>query len=245
MNPFDLSGKHILITGASSGIGKAIAILCSELGATLTVSGRNEKRLEETFSLLLGSGHVKVAMDLTDYVNTAKMVESFNKFDGVVYCVGTQQNCIAKTMTDSVLNDVFKVNFNSIINLNTLLFENKKINKSASIVFISSVASQYAEVGNAAYSASKGALTAFARVLALENAKRKIRVNTVSPAMVRTPLLKKFDVSEEQFAEDEKKYPLGYSDADDIAPAVTFLLSDGALKITGADIKIDGGLTLN
>lgn len=244
-NPFSLEGKHILITGASSGIGKATATLCAELGATLTISGRNKVRLNETLSLLKGDGHSCVDCDLSNYDDVATKIPLINKLDGVVYCAGTLRNCVAKDVTQDIVNEVFSVNFNAIIHLNTLLFESKKINKGASIVFVSSVATSYAEVGNAVYSASKGALTSFSRVLALESAKRKIRVNTVSPAMVRTPLLEKFDVSAEQFAEDEKKYPLGYSAPEDIAPSIAFLLSDAAAKITGADIKIDGGVTLN
>jgi len=243
-NPFDLTGKSVFVSGASSGIGKATAVLLSSLGASLTISGRNVQRLDETFQILEGEGHRQIVCDFCDYDDTAAKIADTNKFDGVVYCIGTQKTGVAKSLTANDLKEVFDTNFNAVVNLNTLLFEGKKINKGASVVIVSSIAAYYPEVGNAAYSASKGALSAFAKVLALESAKRKIRVNTVSPAMVRTPLLQKFDVTDEQFAENEKKYPLGYSEPEDVAAAIAFLLSDGARQITGADIKIDGGLTL-
>ena len=243
--PFDLSGKHLLITGASSGIGRATAVLCAALGAKLTINGRNTDRLNQTLQSLDGEGHSVMCCDLTDYDKTAELVKNIEKLDGAVFCTGTQKTCVAKCLDRETVNSLFETNFTATVNLNTLLFENKKINKGASLVFISSIAALgYAEVGNAAYGATKGALTAFAKVLALENVKRKIRVNTVSPAMVRTPLLEKFDVSEEQFAENEKKYPLGYGNPEDVAAAVAFLLSDGAKWITGTDLKLDGGLTL-
>ena len=245
MNPFDLTGRHVLITGASSGIGKSTAILCSQLGACVIITGRNKERLNATFSLLEGEGHLSFACNLSDESQVQKLVNAVDSLDGVVYCAGTIQTCITKNLTRNLCQELFDSNFYSAVNLNTLLLSRKKIRKNASLVFISSISAfQCAEYGNAAYGATKGALSAYARVLALELSSRGCRVNVVSPGMVRTPLLERFDVSEEQFAEDEKKYPLGYGQPEDVASAVAFLLSDGSRWMTGANLILDGGLTL-
>ncbi len=245
MNPFVLEGKYLLITGASSGIGKATAILCSQLGAKVVIVGRNEQRLSETFVCLEGGGHMFVQCDLSAEDQVIELANRVEKLDGVAYCAGTIRTCIAKNLTKSVFEDMFKSNFYSAVNLNTQLMSQKKIKKKASLVFVSSLSAfQCAEYGNAAYGATKGALSAYARNLALELAGRGCRVNIISPGMVRTPLLEKFDVSMEQFEEDEKKYPLGYGRPADVANAIAFFLSDGSCWITGTDLIIDGGLTL-
>ena len=245
MNPFELNNKRLLITGASSGIGKATAILCSQLGATVSLVGRNQNRLEETKALLDGGGHQSFQCDLTDDSQVKRMVDSLEKLDGVVYCAGTIQTCITRNLSKDFCQEIFEENFYSAVVLNTLLLTQKRINPKASLVFVSSLSAfNCAEFGNAAYGASKGALSSYARVLALELSVRGCRVNVVSPGMVKTPLLQKFDVSEEQFAEDEKKYPLGYGQPDDVANAIVFLLSDASKWMTGSNLIIDGGLTL-
>ena len=242
---FSLSGKHVLVTGASSGIGKATAILCAQLGARLTVNGRNEERLAETLSLLEGEGHQSMVCDLSDAGRLEECVAGLDKLDGVVHCAGTLVTCLTKNVDEEVLQHLFSQNVYSVMKLNALLMTRKKLNRGASIVLVSSVsANDCAEVGNAVYGATKAALASYARVLALELSARKIRVNTVSPGMVRTPLLSRFDVTEEELAENEKKYPLGFGDPEDVAHAIAFLLGDGARWMTGSDIKLDGGLSL-
>lgn len=245
MNLVDLSGKHLFITGASSGIGRSTSILCASLGATLTISGRNEQRLNETFTSLSGDGHVAICCDQTNMDEVSNMVDQLPLLDGVVYCAGIQETCLTKHVDMQVLDRLMHTNFNSTVMLNSLILRKKKINKNSSIVFISSIAaSRCAEVGNAIYGSSKAALSSYARVLALELSSRRIRVNIVSPGMVRTPLLQHFDVTIEQFQKDEQNYPLGYGQPLDVANFVAFLLSDATKWMTGSDIILDGGLTL-
>lgn len=244
--PFSLEGKTILITGASSGIGRATAIACSHHGGRLILTGRNELRLTETLAMLAGEGHETIVCDLTSDEDVKTLVGKLSKLDGIVHCAGTQQTCIAKMLDKATLKRLMDTNFFSAAVLNAALMKAKLLVKGASVVFVSSAAaSRVAEVGNAAYSASKGALTAYSRVLAAELAPRNIRVNTISPGMVRTALMDKFDVTEEEFLENEKQYPLGYGKPEDVAYAIVFLLSDASRWITGTDLLMDGGLTLH
>lgn len=243
--PFSLEGKTILVTGASSGIGRATAIACSRQGGRVIITGRNEERLLQTQDMLSGEGHVPVKCDLTQETDIELLVGSIDKLDGIVYCAGTQQTCITKMLNKDVMQSLLDTNYVATALLNATLLNKKKINKGASVVLVSSAAASHvSEIGNAAYSASKGALSAFGRVLAAELAPRKIRVNMVAPAMVRTAIMEKFDVSEEEFQENEKQYPLGYGEPEDVANAIVFLLSDAARWITGTELLLDGGLTL-
>jgi NAD(P)-dependent dehydrogenase (short-subunit alcohol dehydrogenase family) len=244
-NPYSLLGKIILVTGASSGIGKVIAIECSKLGAKLIITGRNYERLYETLSLLSGDGHLLKAFDLNNYDATSSFISGIHNLDGVVFCAATQQTSPTKYIRKEDIQKIFETNLFSTINLNALILENKKLNRGASMVFISSVAAGIvAENGNAMYSASKGALSSFAKVLALELSLRKVRVNCVMPGMIKTELLKKISVDSDQFDLDEKRYPFGYGDPLDVAYSVIYFLSDAAKWITGVNLLLDGGLTL-
>ncbi len=245
-NPFSLEGKTILITGASSGIGRATAVVAAQLGAKLILSGRNSERLHQTLSMLQGEDHNVVSCELTDNAQMTEMVDQLQKLDGVVYCAGTQETCITRMLTPELVHRLMETNFVSVASLNAMLLSKKKISKGASVVLVSSAAAtRVAEAGNAAYSASKGALSAFGRVLAVELAPRGVRVNMVAPAMVKTAIMEKFDVSSEEFAEDEKRYPLGYGEPEDVANTIAFLLSDASKWMTGSELILDGGLTLH
>ena len=240
----DLLGKNILITGASSGIGRQTSYLCASLGAVLTITGRNKTRLNNTFSSLSGEGHQVVCCDQTVADDVNNLIDSLPLLDGVVYCAGIQETCLTKNIDLPVIDKLMNTNFTSTVLLNTQILQKKKLKKNASIVFVSSVAMEYPEIGNAVYSSSKAALTSFAHVLALELSSRRIRVNTVMPGMVRTPLCEQFEVTKEQFEKDEMNYPLGYGEPEDVANAIAFLLSDASKWITGSDLLLDGGLTL-
>lgn len=245
-NPFLLTDKRILIVGASSGIGREASVCCSRLGAEVLISARNQQNLEKTWELMEKTrDNLIIPCDINIRDDVQSLIQSLNgKLDGVVFCAGTLKTIPIKLMDIESLNAMLSTNFTSQVNLVSELVKNKKINSKASLVFISSLAAHMAEGGNSIYSASKAALSAFSRGLALELATRKIRVNTVSPGMVRTPFLENFSVDQEQLDEDEKRYPLGYGQPQDVANAVAYLLSDAARWVTGTDLIIDGGRRL-
>lgn len=241
-NPFSLEGKTILVTGASSGIGRGIAVTCSKMGATVIVNGRNKVRLQETLSQMEGEGHVVAVGDLTDESSLFAIVETLPKLDGVIHCAGMGQRKPCKDLHLEDVNQLMDVNFKAPVMLQAELLRQKKINKGASIVFVASIASWSPSFGNSVYSASKGAIISYANCLALELAPRKIRVNCISPAMVWTDLILADGTDEEQLKEDEQKYPLKrYGQPDDIANLAIYMLSDASSWMTGSNVKISGG----
>lgn len=245
-NPFSLKGKTILVTGASSGIGRGIAMVCSKMGASVIITGRNGKRLNETLLQIDGNQKLQILCDLTDQNQIEELVTSVPKLDGVVHCAGVGQRILAKQLDPSDVTRVMKINFDAPVILQTSLLKNKKINKGSSIVFIASIASYSPSIGNSIYSASKGALVSYVNCLSLELAPRNIRVNCISPAMVWTELITADGIDQEQLKEDEAKYPLKrYGQPEDIAYLSVYLLSDAASWMTGSNIKINGGGILN
>ena len=241
-NPFSLEGKTILVTGASSGIGRGIAVICSKMGASVIINGRNEVKLSETLSKMEGEGNVVVVGDLTDPLMLSTIVNSLPKLDGVVHCAGIGQRIPCKLLSEQLVDEVMDVNFKAPIMLQSELLKQNKLNKGGSIVFIASMAIWSPSVGNSVYSASKGAVVSFANCLALELAPRKIRVNCISPAMVWTDLILKDGLEEEQLKADENNYPLKrYGQPEDIANLAVYMLSDASTWMTGSNVKISGG----
>lgn len=242
-NPFTLEGKTILVTGASSGIGRGIAIACSKMGATVIINGRNEQRLAETMTEMQGEENLSLAADLSDSNSLTGMVSRLPKLDGIVHCAGIGQRVLCKQLQEADLDTMMDVNFKAPVMLQTEILKQKKINKGSSIVFIASIASDSPSIGNAVYSASKGAIISYANCLALELAPRQIRVNCILPAMIWTDLILKGGITEEELKEDEKKYPLKrYGKPEDIANLSIYLLSNAAAWMTGSSIKITGGV---
>lgn len=242
-NPFTLEGKKILVTGASSGIGRGIAISCAMMGATVIITGRNFERLNETIRKMPDGEHKVILGDLTNSLDIDRLVNEIPKLDGFVQCAGVGSRIACKDVNQEVLDNTMNVNFEAPILLQAALLKNKKINKSASIVYIASLAAGSPSMGNGLYSASKGAIISYAQCLALELAPRLIRVNCVCPAMVWTDLVIQDGVTREDLQEDEKKYPLKrYGTPDDIANLVIYLLSDASCWMTGSNIKITGGV---
>ena len=243
-NPFSLEGKTILVTGASSGIGRGIAIACSKMGASVIVNGRNEERLNETLLQMNGEKNKMAVADLSNLDDVTSMVSALPKLDGVVHCAGIGQRVLCKQLQESDLDNMMDVNFKAPVMLQTELLKQKRINKAASIVFIASIAAESPTIGNAMYCASKGAIISYANCLSIELAPRLIRVNCISPAMVWTDLIFKGGITEEELKEDEKRYPLKrYGTPEDIANLTIYLLSDASSWMTGSNIKLTGGVS--
>ena len=243
-----LKDKNILITGASSGIGKATAILFSELGANVIITARNEGKLDESYKALNPSiHHLNINADLTQVNDIKSLVKLLPAIDGIVHCCGKVMPVPVKFIKESQLQDVFSVNYFSAVNLISELLMQKKINNNSSIAFISSVSTLHAYFGGAPYISSKAALEGYAKTLALELAPKKIRVNVLQPALVRTAI---FDstinaaIDTEKMNELVNSYPLGIGEPIDLANALAFFMSDASKWITGSSLKMDGGLTL-
>jgi len=245
-NPFSLEGKTILVTGASSGIGRAIAIECSKMGATMIITGRNPERLNETFMQLAGVQHTQIIADLNEDKDIAQLIDNIPALDGCVCNAGITMTLPIAFINRKALDNVLQVNTIAPILLTQALIKKKKIKNGSSLVFISSVSGVYnAIIGNSMYSASKGAINGFSKNAALDLASKNIRVNTVSPGMIQTNILSSGVISEEQLKEDMKKYPLKrYGKPEEVAYAVIYLLSDASQWVTGSNLLIDGGYTL-
>ena len=237
--------KTILVTGASSGIGRAIAIACASKGMRVVLTARNKERLQETYAQMEGDGHVIIAADLTDRAQREALAEQVPALDGIVHCAGIGSRVLCKMLEQDDVQRVMEANFHATVLLQAALLQEKKIAVGSSIVFIASSAATMPSVGNAIYSASKAAIIAYAKCLALELAPRKIRVNCISPAMVWTNLAL-VGATEEQLREAEQAYPLKrYAQPEDIAPMAVYLLSDEAEWVTGSNFELTGGaLTL-
>ena len=242
-NPFSLKGKIILVTGASSGIGKAIAISCAKMGAEVYITGRNTERLNITLlELPQSSSSHAITADLTIDEEVQYLVSKLPRLDGVFLCAGvcSRVQCMDLPLVD--MRKVFLPNVEAPIMLQTALLLNKKINKLASIVFVASRASEAPSIGNAAYSATKGAIQSYARCLALEVAPRLVRVNCIRPAMVWTDLILQDGIDRKQLEEAQTKYPLKrYGAPDDVANLAIYLLSNASSWMTGSSIDLSGG----
>jgi NAD(P)-dependent dehydrogenase (short-subunit alcohol dehydrogenase family) len=242
-NPFSLEGKNVLVTGASSGIGRATAISCSKMGANVIITGRNQERLADTLSQMVGDNNLSIPADLTNSEEIEKMVAELPQLNGVVHCAGIGDRTLLKMAREKDIDRVMSANFNAPVLLQRALLKKKKIQSEASIVFIASRAPFAPTVGNGLYAASKGAMLAYAKVLGLELAPQLIRVNCICPAMVWTELVERdAALTGGDYHEAEKKYPLKrYGKPDDIANLAIYLLSDASCWMTGSNIDITGG----
>lgn len=244
-NPYSLEGKTILITGASSGIGRRTAVECSKMGAKLVITGRNEDRLNDTLLSLEGEGHLKFAGDLTEDKAMEALMEQLPPLNGVFFCAGVTDTTPAKFIDEEKIERVFGINIKSPMLLTKWLVKKKKIQASASLVYMSSYGAEVVTPGLGIYAASKGAVNSFMRTIATELSARKIRANSIMAMMVQTELMETLgSISKEDFQKDEEKYPLGYGKPEDVAFAAIYLLSDASKWITGSIIKMDGGSTL-
>jgi len=250
-NPFSLEGKTILVTGASSGIGRQCSISCSEMGAKIVLIGRNEDRLRETIQLMeKPETHLYSVIDLTEYDKIEallkEVLEKSGKIHGIVHSAGISTTLPLNMVSPKKMEEFFQTNVYGAINL-TRLITKKAIfaEEGGSIIFISSVMGIVGEVAKSLYSMTKGALISGSRSLALELAERKIRVNCISPGVVVTPMSQNavYSQDEESFNKVIGLHPLGLGTPEDVANACLYLLSDASRWVTGTNIVLDGGYT--
>ena len=241
--PFTLEGKTILVTGASSGIGRSICIECSKAGACVILTARNRDRLEQTLSLMEPGNHRIIEADLTNSIDIQTLSEIDIVLDGVALVAGINDKLIIKKIDEPFISKMMSTNFAGPALLIQALLKKKRLNKHASIVFMSSVSAFYPSVSNAMYAATKAAINQFAKVLSLEVIPLKARVNCIEPAFVETEMIKKYD--EETIKEVLRHYPLGrFAKPEEIAYAAIYYLSDASQLVTGTSLVIDGGYTL-
>ncbi len=249
MTPFSLEEKRILVTGASSGIGRATAIECASAGASVIINGRDKERLSDTFSNLERERHTHLMIqgDLTDANIVDEICKGVGQLDGAVLCAGKVQNVPFSFMTREKIDDIFEVNFYSQVELMRMLYKRKVLKKGASVVVVASIGGIYKYAfGNAIYGASKSALNSMVKYAAREFAGRYIRVNSICPGMVETPLITDEAITTEQHAKNMAEYPLGrYGKPEEIAYGAVYLLSDAASWVTGQQLVIDGGRTIS
>ncbi len=248
INPMDLSGKNILVTGASSGIGKNIAVYLSKLGANVHMAARNEIKLKETYTELEPGNHSYYSIDLLNLSSIEGMLDNIcsdgKKISGIVHSAGISKTVPIQFLKSEDLNSIMTINFYSFMELVKHFTKRKYSGEVGSLVAISSISSKVGARGLAAYCASKGALDSAIRSLAVDLAPRNIRVNSIAPSMIKTQI---YDglvslVNNADFETDLKKRQiLGLGMPEDVASAAAFLLSDASRFITGTSMIVDGG----
>ena len=249
INPMDLKNRTILVTGASSGIGRETAVLLSQLGACLILVGRNLEQLEKTLTLLEGTSHQVQVFDLSATDDIPRWIKEITlkggPLHGLVHSAGMQVTGPLRIMASANLNELMRVNVTAALFL-AKGFRQKGVSAAGgSIVYLSSVMGIVGQAGQAAYSASKGALVSLTKSLALELSRENIRVNCVAPAVVNTEMSEKLFqlLTPEQVTHISAMHPLGLGAPRDVANAIAFLLADTGRWITGTTMVVDGGYT--
>lgn len=249
LNPMDLSGRTILVTGASSGIGRDAAILLSQLGARLAISGRNIARLSETRGQLEGSGHREFPFDMSNADQIPDWIKSLTAemgpLSGIVHSAGVHAVTTARAMSAQRISDALRANVTSALMLVRGLCQRDCYRPGASVVLISSVMGVAGAPSLAVYSTTKAALIGMTRSLAAELARDNIRVNCVAPGVVTTEMTARFEESlmPEAFDAIRRMHPLGLGAPRDVSHAIAFLLADTGRWITGSTLIVDGGYT--
>jgi short-subunit dehydrogenase len=237
MNKFiDLTEKRVLVVGASSGIGEGVAKLLSDLGAHVDALSRRGKSL----SLADIASITQHSLDVRNQNEIAEFIKGINlPYSGLVYCAGRTGKSPITTLNDELLDDVLEINLKGFLYFIKEMMRNKKLENDGAIVGVSSISAHIGIEGMVPYSASKAAMSASVRVLGRELSRRRIRINAISPAMVRTPL---FTEGEQDWLNGvAKSYPLGLGEVEDVAAACAFFISDKSRFITGSDLIMTGG----
>lgn len=249
INPFSLEGKTILITGSSSGIGQGIAIQCSKMGAKIILNGRSEERLKETLNQLAGDGHQIIEADLSKQQSIDEIVENVPVLNGFVNAAGIPQIIPVKRINRENLEEIININTIAPVLLTSALLKKKKLTRGSSIVLIASISGVFtANIGEASYALTKGAISGFNKTASFELASQGVRMNTICPGLVPTSIL---NLSNSLFSEEKLKetmgprYPLKrFGTPEDIANGAIYLLSDASSWVTGINLLIDGGYAL-
>lgn len=238
---FSLQGKTILVTGASSGLGRQIAIACAQRGARLVITGRDAARLQETSDQLVGEGHAQVTADLTSAEDRERLAQASKNIDGLVLCIGGQMLSPIRQLQEELMTAMYRVHFLAPVMLVQRLLQKNSIAQQGSIVFMLSTAAHIGTRGVGPYSAMKSGLLGIIRCLVMEQAKRKIRVNGISPSAIPTSIW-----GEEQGLLDVQRarHPLGLGTPEDVANGAVYLLSDASRWVTGTTLVMDGGAVL-
>lgn len=250
-NLIDLHNKYFLVTGASSGIGRATSILLSQLGAKVILVSRNEQNLRATQSAMEGNNHPLIPLDLMNCQQLNSLLENIvkytDKLDGVVHCSGLQIYEPLRFIEEDSMQQTLQLNVMAIVSLTKIMRKYKIFSQNSSIVLLASIVGLMGEAGASVYAASKGAIIALTKSLAVELASDSIRVNCVAPAIVKTPMSNKMflDVGKERREMIEKKHLLGLGEPKDVANVIAFLLSDAARWITGSCVVADGGYSIS
>lgn len=242
-NPFSLEDKTILVTGASSGLGRQVAVTCAQRGARLIITGRDISRLQATFDELEGEGHVQVVADLTDATERDRLVEQVGPaIDGLVVSVGKQMLSPIRQLRAEVMTEMFNLHVLAPVMLTQRLLQKNVIAQRCSIIYMLSTSAHIGTRGVGPYSAVKSSLLGIIRCLAIEQAKRGVRVNGISPSAIPT----RFWGEGEHFRADllesqNARHPLGLGTPQDVANGAVYLLSDASRWVTGTSLVMDGG----
>lgn len=249
-NPFSLSGKRILVTGASSGLGRAIAVSCARMGAEIIATGRDSDRLAETLEELHNLSpirHRAINADLTSRAQREALVEQLDgALNGLVHSAGISRLCPVRMLSEAHMREVNSINVEAPMLLTQAVLKRNLLAPDSSVLFVASIAAHIGVPGVGVYSGTKAAIIAMARCLALEVVKRRIRVNCLSPSLVETPLFDQAakSVGDESINRQQANHPLGFGKPSDVANAAIYMLSDASRWVTGTTLVMDGGLTI-